>query len=364
MRLHLVAVALCAAAGVAASDDPLSWAAATLRSHPLDGIAVLLRTSESWFTSPHFQHRGAANPATLPQFDRLPPDLPAAERARLLFTLASLLAAAKQPLAAVHARREGFQYLTKATAGSAAGDGSGGSGGIGLADAVETYGTLATDLKDAQQYDEALMMVRRATQTLQKHAPHPASLGILSKLEAAILSCEGQDIEALQRFEEGMRQLGRSLHAAPLSPGGGAASGAMTVEERLMHMDLLQRAAVHGDADGDAHEIAAFGTPTNKTLAPGLQLVDDAAGSRAAAKRPSASGSGRVVPPKIRSKMEAAARRVALSFVDEGPWGTVYQLPKHYLPGLRSQPWHSTDTWPQLKALEALIESYAGALKK
>lgn len=351
MRLQLVAIALCAAATAAASGDPVSWAAATLRSHPLDGIAVLLRASEPWFTSPHFQHRGASNPAALPRFDPLPADLPAANKSHVLVTLASLLAAAKQPLAAVHARREGFQYLTKAGAA-----GGSGSGGVGLADAVEAYGAMATDLKDAQQYDEALSMVRRATQTLQKHAPHPASLGILSKLEAAILSCDGQDIEALQRFEEGMRQLGRSTHA-PASPGG---SAGMTVEERLMHMDLLQRAAVHGDADGDAHEIAAFGTPTNKTLAPGLLLVDEPASRKAAGKLTG----GRVVPPKIRSKMEAAARRVALSFVDEGPWGTVYQLPKHYLPGLRSQPWHSTDDYPQLKPLEALIESYAAALKK
>lgn len=136
-----------------------------------------------------------------------------------------------------------------------------------------------------------------------------------------------------------------------------------------MRLDLLQRAAVHGNTAPDAHEQAAFGgVATLSTLAPGLQLSPSVFNSSARTSKgidTDGSESAPPVPPAIQEKMLAAARRTSLSFIDRGPWVTPLQLPKHYLPGLAARPWHSVDQhYPHLKPLEELLRASAPALRK
>ena len=48
------------------------------------------------------------------------------------------------------------------------------------------------------------------------------------------------------------------------------------------------------------------------------------------------------MPPQVAAAMETAAAEELTALLADGPWEHSQQLPKHYNPGLLSQPFHRT----------------------
>jgi hypothetical protein len=60
-------------------------------------------------------------------------------------------------------------------------------------------------------------------------------------------------------------------------------------------------------------------------------------------------GGGGVVLGSTRGRraMAAEVERLGRYLVQRGPWHSVWQMPHHFVPGLRAQPWHTPASFPQ-----------------
>jgi hypothetical protein len=179
------------------------------------------------------------------------------------------------------------------------------SGGAAPAGAlVLSYAQQAKDLQGALRFDEALAMVARARDAGARGGGlPPAAVASLDAAESELLDCVGDAAGALAAFER--------------SGGGGGGGGAAAAALHLV--DLLRKAAA--------------ATP------PG----------------PAAEA--------LRAREDAAVARLLAA----GPWERPRQLPKTYVRGLHSAPWHAHSgegaRWRALtEPAAAALEAATGAL--
>ena len=210
-------------------------------------------------------------------------------------------------------RRHGAAASSRAAALRAMLRASGGTAEVGTL--ILSYAQQAKDLQGARRYAEALAMLERARAAGARGGGLPAAAAAaLLEAESELRDCQGNASGALRALER----------AAALHGGGRAGADAA-----LARIDLLRKAAA---------EAAAAGTPAAEAL-------------------------------RARETREVAA------LLAMGPWEHPQQLPRTYLRGLFSAPWHvhsgagarwRTITEPAAKALEggaAALAAEFAALK-
>lgn len=166
---------------------------------------------------------------------------------------------------------------------------------------------LASDLRGARHYEEALDVVREA----QESAPAGVR-AVLGALEAELLSCSGDAhaVEALRAFARAQK-----LAAAAGEGGGGPRDASAAVRE----LGLLRRA---------------------------LRLEGAAA-----------------APGHVRAGLAMRAQKLATAMLAAGPWRHAQQLPVRFDPALLARPWHDEAApWPQLRAVGDALRAAAPAL--
>ena len=72
------------------------------------------------------------------------------------------------------------------------------------------------------------------------------------------------------------------------------------------------------------------------------------------------------MPPQVAAAMETAAAEELTALLSDGPWEHSQQLPKHYNPGLLSQPFHAlpaatAEAWSDAQA--AVLDAAAAHLE-
>jgi hypothetical protein len=105
----------------------------------------------------------------------------------------------------------------------------------------------------------------------------------------------------------------------------------------------MQRALASRDTAAAAATAAAA---TPRGAAPALPPPPPPGGGVVA---PSAGGGDGVVLGSTRGRraMAAEVERLGRYLVQRGPWHSVWQMPHHFVPGLRAQPWHTPASFPQ-----------------
>jgi len=175
-----------------------------------------------------------------------------------------------------------------------------------LADAVEAHAAIATDLREAGRWSEALEMLDRAAGVGELG---PEATAILAKLQASVYACKGEAATALSLYESAKKM--RVL--------AGLAPYDDPVPDALQHIDLLRRAAT----------------------------VDPPP------------------PPGVAARLNAAADRIVDGLLRTGPWRLRDQLPRRYVPGLAARPWHDVDThFPALAPARDVMVAAAPALAR
>jgi hypothetical protein len=179
---------------------------------------------------------------------------------------------------------------------------------------VKSRVSLTQDLKDGRRYPEALAAVRQAqadlTDSAETAARYPALLPLLLRMEASVLECSGDVVGALSRMSRAATVEGGASSSSP-------AAAAAALPETLQHIRLLRRA-----------------------IAPDSSLD--------------------ILPPVL-SGLQREYRRKSDALVAQGPWVHPAQLPKTFVPGLASRPWHSVAKHhPHLAPVKrALVDAHA-----
>eukprot|EP00698_Gefionella_okellyi_P014491 TRINITY_DN4019_c0_g1_i9.p1 TRINITY_DN4019_c0_g1~~TRINITY_DN4019_c0_g1_i9.p1 ORF type:complete len:443 (-),score=88.91 TRINITY_DN4019_c0_g1_i9:1098-2426(-) len=128
------------------------------------------------------------------------------------------------------------------------------------------------------------------------------SASILLKLESSVFECKGDPITALQRFEQSQKLAAGD----PLTDG-------------LLHLDLLKRV---------------------------LRLQP-------------------APPSSVLRALQSKQRLLETFLLHHGPWVHAMQLPKVFVDGLTSRPWHNiTEHYPQLQSVADLMIQAAPALRQ
>lgn len=149
------------------------------------------------------------------------------------------------------------------------------------------------------RFDAALDTVQAARVLLGADMP-PEAASILLRLESTVHECAGDITTSLQRLEE----------ALSLLPHG-------TLELVRLHADVLKRT---------------------------LNTAAD-------------------MPASVRHSMAGRLNALQTVLIERGPWQRVDQLPRHYLPGLRAQPWHSVSDHAHVATARDRLVAAAPALR-
>ena len=261
------------------------------------------------------------------------------DRVRVLESYASALSASKRWMDAAAAQREALRVrmttmmaaqrksnrgsdAAAATAVEADGDGF-----SSPADVIAAMGALATALQDAGAYDEALAVVESAQSQVAalgglKDGRTRATLSpalrrvmvVMLKMESGVHACKGDAVTALARWENA-----RAMAKALGEGGGEAEDDPAGTSAALNHIDLLSR-------------VLANDPPP---------------------------------PPRVAEGLSAELGAQVAALLARGPWVHPQQLPKTFVPGLASRPWHSVpDHFPALAPVQAVLVAATAELRE
>jgi tetratricopeptide (TPR) repeat protein len=259
---------------------------------------------------------------------RLPVPLP-----RLVSTLeevADKLTLIKRYAEAAETRERALRLrLSRAGRGTGGAGSSGGGGGVPttVADLVTSYAGLAQDRQHAGDYAGALDALAKARAAAKGAGGlDPASKAVLLRFESSIRACDGDARRALDALDR----------ARVLTTGGGGKTKAKA------------KAVTPSDAVFDPAELLAE-----------LDVVRQAAAeARASAVAPSPP------PTHTPASLDARADALVARLLAHGPWENPAQLPKTYIRGLASRPWHSVpDHFPHLAPVVSALQAAAPALR-
>jgi tetratricopeptide (TPR) repeat protein len=221
-----------------------------------------------------------------------------------------------------------------------------------VADVVSGYAALAQDFQNTAQYDSALKLLRKAADVQKLD---PASASILAKFEATVLDCAGQPRKAHERLRESRRLAdeakgvvragANAQDAAPLSDGS-AAKRPFDSGEVLQELDIVRHMLVVLD---DAEARGAAANSSSSSL-------------------PAPNTAGRKKREARRADLEGLRKELVDSLLAHG-WAHPQQLPREYIPGLFSSPWHSVDpdiagSFPHLQPIVDALQEAAPALRQ
>ena len=220
--------------------------------------------------------------------------------------------------------------------GDAAGSTNDDEGFSSPGDVIAALGSLAAALQDAGAYEDALNVVQQAqtqvavlgglTDGKKKAKLSPGLrrvLAVMLKMESGVHGCLGDAVTSLSRWENARAMLAALPSSGSADGGSSSSSGdgddAELVSDRLNHIDLLGRVIAHEP-------------PPPPGVLEGLRTERDA---------------------------QIAA------LIARGPWNNPQQLPKTFVPGLASRPWHSVqDNFPSLAPVEAALTSATASLRE
>lgn len=179
---------------------------------------------------------------------------------------------------------------------------------------VAAFGALATALQHLGHFDGGMRFAAAASHLPPAKAPGVHA--VLSFLHSSMLECSGDDVAALQGWEEAMRAArsaaGHETGGPPISFASYAKRDPLAV---VRHIELLRRVVAHESPPPDVAEA----------------LVDT-------------------------EEDEVAV------LLEQGPWESRGQLPQEYVPGLTARPWHDVDGWPGVRRVAEVLHEATESL--
>jgi len=163
----------------------------------------------------------------------------------------------------------------------------------------------AQSLKGARDYKGALAALEQSRNAANSVGGlKGASLGSILAMESELHDCMGEPWTALGSFEESLRLRGiYNLTSLPLI-------SSLPIEERLLYYDLLQKVL----REQPRAPASPSSTPLPTTQPPTFTSPDT---------------------------LSSQAKLVGKSILRTGPYTNLLQLPKTFIPSLRSSPWHA-----------------------
>jgi len=170
---------------------------------------------------------------------------------------------------------------------------------MSVTDLVMAYSHIAQELQGARRYDEALGTITLARKAAGAFIT-PSVDAVLIFIESALLDCKGDAMLALIAFEAAEGKAGITANRYRRSD-----------EDTLRYLDLVKKVI-------DLHP-----------------------------------------PPGPAKALRARARELTHSLIAKGPWDSPWQLPREYVPGLRSAPWYdvATSPWPSTRQAVSILEA-------
>ena len=229
---------------------------------------------------------------------------------------ADAFSAVKQPARAVELRQQVLALRKKSRKTS-------------LFELIKASVALAQDLKDDRRYGEALEVVNDAGIALEKDeskssdktgiADKNAMASVLMRIEASLLDCAGESLEALKVYAKAQQVAG----ADPMT------ASSPTI---LRHLDMLNRAL--------ASE----------------QLAVSTSSSAAAADKTGSDKEAAATNKKLRKLFTTQAAKLKAEVLRRGPWTHPQHLPHSYIRGLEARPWHEPSQYPASAGLQQVMD--------
>lgn len=233
-----------------------------------------------------------------------------------------------------------------------------------VATLIESYASIAQELQHVGLYEDALTILTKA-QNASRVPLDPGTLSILAHFRASVLDCLGRPAAALQTWLQGM-QLRRQARERKEGAGQAASSSASSPSSSSALAPLLGSA--HSSLD------SLLESPSERlTLLDLLRKVLHDAHARDAGEPISRPGEGEEQEVQALAALPQPAvlaeeRHQVTSLLAAGPWAHPLQLPKTFLPGLTSRPWHSMEAgregaYPHLAPVAQLLREATRALR-